>query len=468
MSHPDRSASPPSAGLFATAAYAGFAALLGLTVVGLVRDVSGREEVVPAVRVAATPGVDDEDDTEILFDEEGHPAHGRWRVVRDAMRMTEAQREEAAALEAIGYTDGELEITRDPTVVPIYDAARSQGGVNLYNAGHAAEATLVDMDGNTLFTWRTTYGDVFGRDGNPNRGSEHHPRRVRLGEQGEVYWVFEGRGIARTNLDGTVAWGVLSGAHHDVRLAPNGEIAVLERESGLHEGVNKDKPILLDEISFRDRETGEERRAVSLVDALLDGGFLRILRKRRGDVLHTNSLQRITPELAAAVDHPAFVAGHYLVSMRNPSAVGIVDPDKGVFTWVKRGVFDQQHEAVLTATPELLMFDNRGGGKARSRVRVFDVPGMREVWSWGGPSDDDPLWSNILSTVQPLDNGNVLVVEGLGGRAFEVTRPEGDVVWQFHSPHRAGPDGRYIASLFDVVRFSRDDPRIVAVLGPAE
>jgi len=462
----------PRVDWFIASSSLGLGLLVGLVAMG-VGDALMRLDPWPAYApvegVAATRSVDPQAEPTIHLRDDGRPEAGRWRIVRDAMRMTEAQRRMAAELEAIGYTDGSREVTRDPTVVPVHDAERAYAGVNLYHAGHAASVHLIDMDGRPLFEWRTTYADAFGRTPpRPDFPGANHPRRVELGPEGEMYWVFEGRGVARTNLDGSVSWGFLSGAHHDVRLAPGGQVAVLERESVMHGGLNKHRPILADEISFRDRETGREQRVIPLVDALLDGGYQRILRQRFGDVLHTNSLQYITAELAAAVHHPAFVEGHWLVSLRNPSAVGIVDPERAVFTWVETGAFEQQHEAVMTTAGELHLYDNLGAGDERSRALVHELPTMRIVWSWEGPSEDDAMWSDILSVVQPLPNGNVLVVEGLGGRAFEVTRPEGDVVWQFHSPHRAGDEDQYVASLFDVRRYSRTDPRIIAVLGPPD
>lgn len=39
--------------------------------------------------------------------------------------------------------------------------------------------------------------------------------------------------------------------------------------------------------------------------------------------------------------------------------------------------------------------------------------------------------------------------------AVEVAR-EGDVVWEYINPNRAGPNGKYIAVLFEARRFARD------------
>jgi hypothetical protein len=50
-----------------------------------------------------------------------------------------------------------------------------------------------------------------------------------------------------------------------------------------------------------------------------------------------------------------------------------------------------------------------------------------------------------------------LITESDAGRAFEVTRA-GEIVWEFYNPHRAGDDGEYIATLFEVVRLPESFP----------
>ena len=59
--------------------------------------------------------------------------------------------------------------------------------------------------------------------------------------------------------------------------------------------------------------------------------------------------------------------------------------------------------------------------------------------------------------VQRLANGNTLITESMGGRAFEVTR-DGKIVWEFVSPHRAGDANELVAVLLDVVRLPPSFP----------
>ena len=48
-------------------------------------------------------------------------------------------------------------------------------------------------------------------------------------------------------------------------------------------------------------------------------------------------------------------------------------------------------------------------------------------------------------------NGNTLITESNFGRAFEVT-PEKNIVWEYYSPERTGPDDVFIAQIFEMER----------------
>lgn len=57
-------------------------------------------------------------------------------------------------------------------------------------------------------------------------------------------------------------------------------------------------------------------------------------------------------------------------------------------------------------------------------------------WSYG-PTGDDNIHSDILSSVQRLENGNTLIGIGRSGRAIEIT-PEEEIVWEYVTPLQGG------------------------------
>jgi hypothetical protein len=161
----------------------------------------------------------------------------------------------------------------------------------------------------------------------------------------------------------------------------------------------------------------------------------------------------MTPERAAW--WPLAQAGDVLVSLRNVDRIGLLDREARAFRWLRTGEWRAQHQPELLPSGRLLLFDNTGLGE-RSRVLELDPESGAITWSWSG-SDADPLFSATCGSAQRLDNGNVLAVESDGGRAFEVTR-DGQVVWRFDSPWRAGEQGELVATLFDCVRLPQGFP----------
>ena len=77
-------------------------------------------------------------------------------------------------------------------------------------------------------------------------------------------------------------------------------------------------------------------------------------------------------------------------------------------------------------------------------------------WSYRG-TPERPFYSEFCGASQRLANGNTLITESGQGRAFEVTSA-GDIVWEFHNPHRAGENGEFVASLLELLRLPREFP----------
>ncbi len=385
---------------------------------------------------------------------EGRPQLGKWRKnpLLERASPDDDQERVIAELEAIGYADGTMEVApRD--VIVTHDRQRAWQGLNLYNSGHASEAFLADMDGTILHTWKSTFAEAF-PESKAKAGAQgtNHWRRVMLGPEGSLFGIFEGRGIVKLDREGRLLWAKANKAHHDMLPWGDGGVMVLTRAGSVIPDLHAEKPVLEDFIEFLDAD-GSSVRRVSLLEALMSSEHASELgdRARHGDVFHTNSLQVLGDEVVAA--DPAFAPGRVLVSMRTLSAVGVVDLETERFVWFRRGIFKRQHDVRVVAPDRLMLFDNQGNRK-HSRVLVYQLPEMTEVWRYGG-TEAQHFVSATLGTSQPLPGGNVLITSGDSGRALEVTA-EGEVVWEFFNPHRAGLQGEFIGALFEVVRLPED------------
>jgi len=87
-------------------------------------------------------------------------------------------------------------------------------------------------------------------------------------------------------------------------------------------------------------------------------------------------------------------------------------------------------------------------------VVEFDPATLAVAWEYHAPNARD-FYSKECGSSERLPNGNTLITESDGGRAFEVT-PRREIVWEFVNPAHAGEENEFIASVFEMVRLPRD------------
>jgi hypothetical protein len=356
----------------------------------------------------------------------------------------------ADAIGAIGYAPG-YERALSEGGVARHDAARAQAGLNLVTSGHGPEAILMDMAGKELHRWRYDYRDIPGAP--PLDGPTQNTfRRAHPFPDGSLLAIYGGRGLVKLSRASELVWFYPERAHHDLALTPEGEILTLIREERQIPRVGREP--LIDDYVVRLTPEGRETQRVSVLDCLLDSRFASYVRDapvRRGDMLHTNSLELL--DGAHAGVHPAFAAGNVLVCARELDLVAVLDLRRRTALWALRNDWRAPHDPTLTDDGHLLIFDNLGN-RGHSRVLELDPRAGAELWAWRA-EPAERFSSLFCGTAARLSGGNTLITESCKGRAFEVTR-EGDVVWEYVNPHRAGARDELIAALFEVLRLPPD------------
>ncbi len=379
---------------------------------------------------------------------------GRFRPVRVKDDLTAEQREKMKALEAIGYSEGTMEGMEGEGVLH-HDATRAQAGLNFLTSGHFAGALLMDMGGEVLHEWRRTHEEVWPEDPVPaSNANRTFWRKAKLLPDGAVIAIFEGIGIVKFDRSSRVLWALRNRAHHDLEILPNGEILVLTRIAHVMPQVHPTEPTLEDFVTRLSPE-GEELSSVSVLECFENGGLRAIWRRSKmpvGDILHTNTLHLIDETEARL--HDFLEPGMVLVASPRVDLVGLLDLEKVSLERYWRTGFVALHDPNLRPDGSILLFDNVGAPRKKSRAMAFDPVSGETVWQYLGEADD-PLFSKTCGTATELPGGTTLVVESDNGRALEVTA-EGEVVWLFHSPWRVGPDRGFVATLFDVERLPLD------------
>ena len=368
--------------------------------------------------------------------------------------LTEEQIQEMERLRSIGYLTGSRPAT-PVTGITINDTSRSYRGLNFYTSGHFPGAVLMNMEGQVLHTWERGFLDVW-----PDQWADslsenaQYWRYAHLFENGDVLAIFEGYGLVKLDRESNVLWAHFGGEHHDLKVLEDGTICVLTRRPSLDPRFNPETPVLEDFVTYLTPE-GEEIRSVSVLEALGHSRYARLLMgtKPAGDVLHTNAVEVLDGDLEHV--HGAFRKGNVLVSMRTISLLAVIDEATGLVDWAQVGSWKMQHDPSVLRNGHILLFDNNGN-QGMSRVIEIDPDNGEVAWEYKGEEPRD-FYSQMCGAATRLPNGNTLATESDAGRAVEVT-PDGEIVWEFLNPERAGEDQRFVATLFEMMRLRPDFP----------
>lgn len=385
---------------------------------------------------------------EVIGADDVHPS-GRWHR-RPDHGWAERSAEELARVLSLPYLDAKRAAPTQ-TGVTQHDLERVAPGWNMVVSAHAPEIALMDAEGRVLHRWSFEFQDAFpGKK--PLPGSEYF-RRARITPNGDLLAIYQGGGMVKLDRASRLLWATDMAFYNDFHVEPDGSILAVSKQAVHRPEVRTDKRVLVDSIVTLGAD-GEPEERLSLLDAFLASPFDGLIHPlpEVADIFHTNTVEIMDGRLAEL--SPLFLRGRLLVSLREVDIVAVIDPTQRVVVGAWRGPWVMQHEPTLLPMGRILVFDNRGAA-GMSRVVEFDPLTEQIVWEYRGTSER-PLDSPEGGSAQRLANGNTLITESEQGRAVEVTR-DGEIVWEFVSPHRAGRNGELVATLWEVVRLTGDD-----------
>lgn len=331
----------------------------------------------------------------------------------------------------------------------------------------------MDMNGVPLHRWQyNPPPDLSGVNVGLNRMQRSFIRRAQVFPNGDLLALFDRTTLVRLDKSSNVLWTWDENPHHAFDIDESGDIHVLATSERVVPRIHPRKLLWDDEIVVIDGQTGREKSRHSILDGLIQAeqehllekirGKLQSFGSQKGDILHTNHVERIDQRLAQRL--PGQKAGNYLLSSRPLDTIFLLDPTTGRIDWTMEGEFEGQHHPTVVDDGKILLFDNGRTPQRGSRVLELIPESGRPSWELG-QTPERVFFSSCCGTVYRLENGNTLAVETGGGRALEITR-SGDVVWEFVNPHRAGPDDTLIAQLFDLIRLPGDFPLAWASAAP--
>lgn len=361
----------------------------------------------------------------------------------------------------------ELGVTR-------YDATRTYEGLTLFTTSHAQVATLVDMNGTILHRWslpfRQAWEDAPHVD-SPVAAEYIHWPLVYPFPNGDLLAIYAGQGdtpwgygVVKMDRNSKVIWRYAERVYHDLDVGEDGRIYAMAHSirSTPIEGMPGLRPPFLEEFVVILSPEGKELDRISMYEVIRDSkyrAFLAAIAKNqakgsKGDYIHSNSVN-VVPRRQKVGD-TVFEPGQIIVSMREMSAIVVIDPKAKVITWAATGSWRAQHDAELLDNGNMILFDNLGhlGSGGRSRVIEFAPATQEIVWQYTG-SEKENFDSYNRSRQQRLANGNTLIIDANGGRLFEVT-PSNEIVWEYYSPFRGGENDELIPLMLEAVRVPTD------------
>lgn len=375
---------------------------------------------------------------------------GHWVVDKTRVKPTVDPEREAEAL-TLPYLQGykPAPILRNVT---IYKKEAAYGGVNFCVSGHESGAFLMDMQGRVLHHWNFEITKIW-----PDAANWIYSgcwRRALLNpEDGSVLVIFEGVGILKLDRNSNLLWSYRGGCHHQAFVTENGLIYVLTHKAMRLPQFDSKKSVLSDYVTILD-SSGHWKAETSLLKCLENSDYRFLLNQLSSssspDLFHTNSIYVI--EHTRKELPPEFSKGRVLISILNLSTIALLDLSSEKVAWAATGDklgWKRQHDVYPLEQGTLMLFDNLGRA-GKSRVLEFSPGDFRVKWEYPGNSNQE-LFSDQIGMTHRLPNGNTLIVESEGGRAIEVTR-NGEIVWEYYSPYRAGEQEELIATLFQMDR----------------
>jgi hypothetical protein len=299
---------------------------------------------------------------------------------------------------------------------------------------------LMDMEGNKLHEWEAVFEDLWPESPYKEviiEPTEHYVHGVVLMPNGDVIFNIEYMGLFRLDSCSNEVWKVPYRTHHSVFRDEGGDFWVpgFRKHNEQIPQFFSVRPYFGEDSAVRVSPDGEILENISILDAIYSSGYYAIFadKPKRRDLTHLNDVEILSESLAA--DFPMFEEGDIMVSLRNISTVMVIDGETHKAKWHFQFPLLRQHDADFEPGGFITIYNNRDDSTAEGKylkqsqlIRVDPKSGSYELIY--PVSEDAEFYSKTSGKHSLLANGNRLIVEPRGGRAFEIA-PNGDLVWNW-------------------------------------
>lgn len=376
--------------------------------------------------------------------------------VEDASEPGVEWEETRAKLAALGYLEAYPIAREDEDKIGVESQSGADRlGLQLLTEKH--QIRLIDMDGEVV------------REATADDLAANFFSEAEYSSDGTLLVVDTDAAVLWLDRDWKVLRRVRIPAHHDIT-SDEDQIYVVTRRLEHVEQNGETLPLLVDYLTVLSM-TGEIVRELSVHDVageFLSEKALQRVRQRvkesgdpvllgeteqKGpdgrsafadtpfDVFHTNYVHVVARDIPGVCRR-----GDLLVSIRNLDRIAFIRLAESRIVWSwGPGELEAQHNPVLLANGNILIFDNGNGGRGWSRALEMDPKTKTQVWEYH--ADPRPsFFSHCCGSVQELPNGNVVITDAEKGRVFEVTRDK-RIVWDYWNSFKVPEKQKRVSTL---------------------
>lgn len=362
-------------------------------------------------------------------------------LIRDGIRVIETHFEEPHFLVPIRYDGIGVTIHARKAVSPGVTLVTSYWPETKWKPG----IRIIDAEGTTLHSWNVDpeeiWSDSIHRDAFTDmQVSMSYIHGTYLFPNGDVLINLEYLGLVRVDACGAVVWKLPYRTHHSISRDEEGNFWIpaikwVDVESDRVVVFPGLRPPFGEETAIKVSPTGEVLQEISLLKALFDSEYKRLLwkyRQRTGDLIHVNDVEPLDKDIADKFS--SFNVGDLLVSFRNINSVAVLDAS-GKIKWLESEPFNQQHDPDFEDNGRITIFDNRSDGSQIGEHLGGSIissinPTSGDLQTIYPVDNSRVFFTEMAGKHQKLENGNRLITEAGAGRIFEIDSL-GNVVWEW-------------------------------------
>lgn len=331
----------------------------------------------------------------------------------------------------------------------VSDSSSVQRGQMLTSVSVDGEpvVSLMDTDTDVLHRWELDPTEIFPETFTSFLGVNRFSSLAvsHLDSAGNILARVSHGPAARLDACGNVLWRLSGEFHHQTSRAEDGTYwlinEVTERPDhpglrDLEDAIQHSHDLVRHDELVHVSPDGEVLKRIDLIDVLFENGLERYVAdflEWTNDLNHANDVEPLPASLAES--YPLFDAGDLVVSLRTPSLVFVLDPDTGRVKWHSSEHWLRQHDPDFIGNGWIGVFDNRWDGTLRGEMlggsRIVAVQPHTDSVEVLYPKDDSVLFhAPVGGEWQMLDNGNLLLVQGVYDRVAQVSS-DGRTVWEW-------------------------------------